>query len=112
MDQINVTDDKGAPVPDTWADGSPKYETDDKGKVVYQMDSNGHSVLDKDGKPVPVPAIKQQDRSVSDDDLNQDKNKDADVLAALTAMGLASGDPYPLFEKDRRGSASRTRTAI
>ncbi len=103
VDQVNVTDDKGAPVPDTWADGSPKYQTDDKGKVLNATDDKGAPVLDKDGKPVPLAAIKQQDRSVADDDLNKAKNKDADVLATLTAMGLASGDPYPLFQKDKDG---------
>ena len=103
VDQANVTDDKGAPVPDTWADGSAKYQTDDKGKVLNQTDDKGAPVLDKDGKPVPLAAIKQQDRAVADDDLNKDKNKDADLLATLTAMGLASGDPYPLFQKDKDG---------
>jgi len=103
VDQVNVTDDKGAPVPDTWADGSAKFQTDDKGKVIYQTDDKGNAVKDKDGKPVPAPVIKQQDRAVADDDLNKDKNKDADVLGTLTALGLASGDPYPLFEKDKDG---------
>ena len=90
-------------VPDTWADGSPKYQTDDKGKVINQTDASGKPVLDKDGKPVPLAAVKQQDRTVTDDDLNKDKNKDPDLLAALTSMGLASGDPYPLFDKDKDG---------
>jgi basic amino acid/polyamine antiporter, APA family len=103
VDQANVTDDKGAGVPDTWADGSPKYQMDDKGKPIAKLDDKGAAVMDKDGKPVFVAAIKQQDRAVADDDLNKDKNKDADVLATLTAMGLASGDPYPLFEKDKDG---------
>ncbi len=103
VDQVNVTDDKGAPVPDTWADGSAKFQTDDKGKILNQTDDKGAPVLDKDGKPVPLAAIKQQDRAVADDDLNKDKNKDADLLATLTAMGLASGDPYPLFQKDKDG---------
>jgi amino acid transporter len=103
VDQVNVTDDKGAPVPDTWADGSAKYQTDDKGAVINQTDDKGAVVKDKDGKPVPLVAIKQQDRTVTDDDLSKDKNKDADLLATLTAMGLASGDPYPLFEKEKDG---------
>jgi len=103
VDQANVTDDKGAPVPDTWADGSPKYQTDDKGKILNQTDAKGSVMMDKDGKPLPLAAIKQQDRTVSDDDLNKAKNTDADVLATLTAMGVASGDPYPLFAKDSAG---------
>src|SRR5471032_424633 len=103
VDQVNVTDDKGVGVPDTWADGSPKYQMDDKGAVINQTDAAGAVVMDKDGKPVPLAAIKQQDRTVADDDLNKDKNKDADVLAGLTALGLASGDPYPLFQKDKDG---------
>jgi basic amino acid/polyamine antiporter, APA family len=103
VDQANVTDDKGAPVPDAWADGSAKYQTDAAGKVLNQTDDKGNPVLDKDGKPVPLAAIKQQDRTVTDDDLNKDKNKDPDLLAALTGMGLASGDPYPLFDKDKDG---------
>jgi len=103
VDQANVTDDKGAPVPDSWADGSAKYQTDDKGAVLNQTDDKGNVVKDKDGKPVPLAAIKQQDRTVTDDDLSKDKNKDTDLLAALTAMGLASGDPYPLFQKEKDG---------
>ena len=103
VDQVNVTDDKGAPVPDSWADGSPKYQVDDKGKILMQVDAKGAPALDKDGKAIPLAAIKQQDRAVADDDLSKDKNKDADVLTALTTMGLASGDPYPLFDKDKDG---------
>ena len=79
VDSVNVTDDKGKPVQDTWADNSLK--TDDKGQPVY----------------------KTQDRSVADDDLNKEKNKDAAVLGALTAMGLGSGDPYPVWQKDDAG---------
>jgi APA family basic amino acid/polyamine antiporter len=79
VDSVNVTDDKGKPVQDTWADGSPK--TDDKGQPVY----------------------KQQDRAVTKDDLDKTKNTDAAVLAALTAMGLSEGDPYPVWQKDDGG---------
>jgi APA family basic amino acid/polyamine antiporter len=79
VDQVNITDDKGKPVQDAWADSSPK--TDDKGQPVY----------------------KQQDRQVAKDDLDKDKNKDAAVLAALTGMGLAEGDPYPVLQKDKDG---------
>jgi APA family basic amino acid/polyamine antiporter len=79
VDQVNVTDDKGKPVQDTWADNSPK--TDDKGQPVY----------------------KQQDRTVAKDDLDKTKNTDGAVLAALTAMGLGEGDPYPVWQKDDKG---------
>jgi amino acid transporter len=79
VDSVNVTDDKGKPVQDTWADNSPK--TDDKGQPVY----------------------KQQDRQVTKDDLDKTKNTDAAVLAALTAMGLGEGDPYPGWQKDDAG---------
>ena len=79
VEQVNVLDDKGKPVQDTWADSSPK--TDDKGQPVY----------------------KQQDRQVAKDDLDKDKNKDAAVLGALTAMGLGEGDPYPVWQKDDAG---------
>jgi amino acid transporter len=76
VDSVNVTDDKGKPVQDSWADSSPK--TDDKNQPVF----------------------KTQDRQVTKDDLDKDKNKDAAVLGALTAMGLGEGDPYPVFQKD------------
>jgi basic amino acid/polyamine antiporter, APA family len=79
VDSVNVTDDKGKPVQDTWADSSPK--TDDKGQPVY----------------------KQQDRQVAADDLDKAKNTDAVVLGTLNAMGLAVGDPYPVFQKDDAG---------
>jgi amino acid transporter len=79
VDSVNVTDDKGKPVQDTWADNSPK--TDDKGQPVY----------------------KQQDRTVTKDDLDKAKNTDAAVLGALTAMGLGEGDPYPVWQKDDAG---------
>ncbi len=76
VDQVNVTDDKGKPVQDSWADNSPK--TDDKGQPVY----------------------KQQDRTVTKDDLDKEKNKDEAVLGALTALSLGEGDPYPVWQKD------------
>src|SRR5262249_12316884 len=79
VDQVNVKDDKGKDVQDTWADNSPK--TDDKGQPVY----------------------KTQDRTVAKDDLDKEKNKDAAVLGALTKMGLAEGDAYPAFQKDKDG---------
>jgi len=79
VDQVNVTDDKGKPVQDTFADNSPK--TDDKGQPVF----------------------KQQDRQVTKDDLDKDKNKDTAVLGALTAMGLGEGDPFPVWQKDEAG---------
>jgi amino acid transporter len=79
VDQVNVTDDKGKPVQDTWADNSPK--TDDKGQPVF----------------------KQQDRQVAKDDLDKEKNKDAAVLGGLTAMGLGEGDPFPAWQKDDAG---------
>jgi amino acid transporter len=79
VDQVNVTDDKGKNVQDTWADGSAK--TDDKGQPVY----------------------KQQDRTVAKDDLDKEKNTDAAILGALTAMGLGEGDPYPGWQKDDAG---------
>ena len=79
VDQVPVMDDKGKPVGDTWADSSPK--------------------LDDKGQPVP----KMQDRNVVKDDLDKEKNKDVAVLGALTAMGLAEGDPYPVFQKDKDG---------
>jgi amino acid transporter len=79
VDSVNVTDDKGKPVQDTWADNSLK--TDEKGQPVY----------------------KQQDRTVTKDDLDKAKNTDAAVLAALTGMGLGEGDPYPVWQKDDAG---------
>jgi amino acid transporter len=79
VDSVNITDDKGKPVPDAWADSSPK--TDDKGQPVF----------------------KQQDRQVAADDLDKTKNTDAVVLGTLTTMGLAVGDPYPVFQKDDAG---------
>jgi len=91
VDQVNVLDDKNQPVPDTWADGSRKIA----------QDANGKDLMGKDGKPVP--AIKQQDRQVSADDLDKTKNTDAVVLGTLTVMGLAVGDPYPVFQKDDAG---------
>ena len=79
VDSVNVTDDKGKPVQDTWADSSLK--TDDKGQPVY----------------------KQQDRQVTKYDLDRTKNTDAVILGTLTAMGLGEGDPYPVFQKDDAG---------
>ncbi len=139
VDSSNITDDKNQPVQDAWADGTPKYTSsklvaaDDldpaKNKDAdalagykaltlavgdplpdFQKDKDGKYVKDKDGKVQPVPAYKTQDRTVSDDDLNKDKNKDgegADRLAALTALGLGSGDPYPVFQTDKDGKLTK-----
>jgi APA family basic amino acid/polyamine antiporter len=79
VDSVNVTDDKGKPVQDSWADNTPK--TDDKNQPVY----------------------KQQDKQVAKDDLDKTKNTDAAALGALTAMGLGEGDPYPVWQKDDAG---------
>jgi amino acid transporter len=95
--QTDVLDDKGAKTPDAWADNSPKY-VDAKGNAVADEKD---AAKDKDGKPML--AYKQQDRQVTKDDLDKDKNKDADTLAALTAMGLGEGDPYPVLEKGKDG---------
>ncbi len=121
------------PTPDSYADGSPKYTSsvnltaDDLdpaktkldaevqafekaagakvGDPLYDFvkDKDGKYVKDKDGKLQPVAAIKTQDRQVADDDLDKTKNKDADLLAALTGMGLSTGDPYPDFQTDKDG---------
>jgi len=72
----------------------------------FQKDKDGKYVKDKDGKLQPVVAMKTTDRAVTADDLDKTKNKDgegADRLAALTAMGLGVGDPYPTFTKDKDG---------
>ncbi len=97
VDSVNVLDDKGKPVPDMWADNTPKF-ADAKGNPVADEKL---AAKDKDGKPVPV--FKQQDRTVTKDDLDKAKNTDAAVLGGLTAMGLADGDPYPVFQKDDAG---------
>jgi amino acid transporter len=90
-------------VPDSWADGSPKFQVDDKGVVLNQKDDKGVELKDKDGKPIPLAAIKQQDRTVAKDDLDPAKNKDAVVLATLKSMSLGEGDPYPVFQKEKDG---------
>jgi amino acid transporter len=79
VDQVNVTGADGKPVQDSWANGDLKV--DDKKQPIY----------------------KQQDRTVAKDDLDKDKNKDAAVLAGLTAMSLGEGDPYPVWQKDKDG---------
>ena len=80
------------PVPDIWADNSPKY----------QQDANGKDILGKDGKPLP--AIKQQDRQVVADDLDKAKNTNAVELASLTALKVGVGDPYPAWKADEKGN--------
>jgi amino acid transporter len=79
--QVNVVDDKGKPVQDTWADNSPKV--DDKKQPVW----------------------KQQDRQVAADDLDKAKNTNAVELASLTAMSLGVGDPYPVWKADDKGNS-------
>ena len=97
--QTDQLDDKNQKIQDTWADSAntPKF-ADAKGNAV---EDEKLFAKDKDGKPVPV--YKQQDKTVSDDDLDPAKNKDADTLAVLKAMGLASGDPYPVLAKNKDG---------
>ncbi|MCX6902237.1 MAG: APC family permease, partial [Verrucomicrobia bacterium] len=87
VEQVQITDDKGKPVQDNWADNTPK--TDEKGQAVYKMqdravtkddlaktdlafpaaisqgdpypvfkkDAAGKLVLDKDGKATPEPFL-------------------------------------------------------
>jgi amino acid transporter len=138
VDSSNVTaaDDKGVqqPVPDSWANGDPKYQSSanvtadnldpakdtDADLLAYikantlkvgdilpdfQKDSAGKYVKDAKGNIQPILAIKQQDRTVTDDDLNA-ASKDPGVIAALPtlkSMGLNTGDPYPVFNKDKDG---------
>jgi len=78
--QVTVTDDKGKPVQDSWADGTPKV--DDKKQPIY----------------------KTQDRQVTKDDLDKTKNTNSVELASLTAMGLGEGDPYPAWKADDKGN--------
>jgi len=108
VDTINEVDDKGSGVPDTWADGSPKYQTDFKGNTVYQKDDRGIELKDKEGKSIPVPAIVQQDRQITKDDLDPARNKDAAALAEFNALGLGENDPYPLWHRDDKGEVVLT----
>jgi APA family basic amino acid/polyamine antiporter len=76
------------------------------------LDKDGKTLLKdpKTGALTPVAAIKTQDRAVTDDDLNKDKNKDGEGalrLAALTSLGLGTGDPYPAFQTDKDGKLSK-----
>jgi APA family basic amino acid/polyamine antiporter len=79
--QVPVTDDKGKPVQDTWADNTPKV--DEKTKQ---------------------PIWKMQDKQVAKDDLDKTKNTNAVELASLTALGLGEGDPYPAWKADDKGN--------
>jgi amino acid transporter len=75
-------------------------------KPDFQKDASGKYVMDKDGKVQPVVSMKTQDRQITDDDMDKTKNasgEGADRLATLTALGLGSGDPYPVFQKDKDG---------
>jgi amino acid transporter len=78
--QVVVTDDKGKPVQDVWADNTPKV--DDKKQPIYKM----------------------QDRQVAKDDLDKTKNTNVVELASLTALGLGEGDPYPAWKADDKGN--------
>jgi len=78
--QVNVTDDKGKPVQDVWADNTPKV--DDKTKQ---------------------PIWKQQDRQVAAEDLDKTKNTNALEFASLTALKLGVGDPYPAWKANDKG---------
>jgi amino acid transporter len=78
--QVNVTDDKGKPVQDTWADNTPKV--DDKKQPIW----------------------KQQDRQVAADDLDKTKNTNVVELASLNALKLGVGDPYPAWKADDKGN--------
>ena len=80
--QVNVADDKGKPVQDTWADKASTPKVDAKGQPIY----------------------KQQDRTVAKDDVDKAKNTNAVDLAGLTAMGLGEGDPYPAWKQDDKGN--------
>ncbi len=86
---VNVTDDKGKPVQDSWADGSLKF--------VGTM-TNG--TPNTNGTPM----YKQQDRQVVTDDLDKAKNTNAVELASLMAMKLGVGDPYPSWVSDTNGN--------
>jgi len=93
VDSANVVDDKGKPVQDTWADTPPSLKWVDAKDPTKQVADEKDAAKDKDGKSIP--AYKQQDRVVTDDDL---KNKDVPL-----PDGTAVGDPYPVLQKDADG---------
>jgi amino acid transporter len=90
VDTTNVLDDKGKPVQDTWADTPPSPKWVSAKDATLQVADENDAAKDKDGKSVP--AYKQQDRVVTDDDM---KNKDVPLPA-----DIAVGDPYPVLQKD------------
>ncbi len=53
VDQVNVTDDKGKPVQDAWADNSPK--TDEKGQPVYKTQDRAVTKEDLAKKDISLP---------------------------------------------------------
>jgi amino acid transporter len=75
VDSVNQVDANNKPIQDAWADDSATHP-DPK--------------VDDKGKPI----YKQQDRVVTDDDL-KDKT--------FASLGLNSGDPYPVLQKDAAG---------
>jgi amino acid transporter len=82
----------------TLAVGDPKPD--------FMKDASGKYIKDKTGAVQPIPSWKTQDRQVTSDDLDKTKNasgEGAERLAALTALGLGVGDPYPLFNTDANG---------
>src|SRR6201992_707729 len=87
VDTTNVLDDKGKPVQDTWADTPPSPKWVSAKDATLQVADEKDAAKDKDGKSVP--AYKQQDRAVTDDDM---KNKDVPL-----PDGIAVGDPYPVL---------------
>jgi amino acid transporter len=90
VDSVNVTDDKGKPVQDTWADNSPK--TDDKGQPVYKQQDRAVTKEDLANKDIPLPA------GIAEGDPYPVLKKDADGKLVLKD-GRALAEPFTLSYK-------------
>jgi amino acid transporter len=90
VEQANVTDDKGKPVQDAWADGSPK--TDDKGQPAYKTQDRTVTKEDLANKAIPLPA------GLSEGDAYPVLKKEADGKLALKD-GRAVAEPFTVSYK-------------
>jgi len=89
VDSVNVTDDKGKPVQDTWADGSPK--TDDKNQPVYKTQDRAVTKEDLANKAIPLPA------GLAEGDPYPVLKKDGDKL--VIKDGHAVAEPFTVSYK-------------
>ena len=91
VETVNTVDDKGKPVPDAWADNSPKL--DDKGQPIFKQTDRAVTKDDLANKDIPLP------EGIAEGDPYPVLQKDAAGKLVLGKEGKAVAVPFTVSYK-------------